>query len=178
MDCEALAQLSKDALIALILARAEVIAQQARQIEALTRRVEELEAKLGTPPKTPANSSLPPSQDHKPNRAERRVAKRKGHPGAFRALAEHPDRVIESYAATCPHCAQALAPRDQPGFHAYDHVELPPLRPVVTRIHRHRGTCPGCRRAFSAPPPAGLAPDSPPELVEGWPRALCAPACG
>jgi transposase len=161
MDREALAQLSKDELIALILAQAEVIAQQAAQIAALTKRVEELEAKLGTPPKTPANSSLPPSRGEKPNRAERRAAKRRGHPGAFRALAVHPDRVIETYAAACPHCAQVLAPSDQPGVHAYDHVELPPIRPVVTRIHRHRGICPGCRRAFSAPPPAGMAPGSP-----------------
>lgn len=168
MDREALARLSKDELIALILAQAEVITQQAAQIAALTKRVEELEAKLGAPPKTPANSSLPPSHGHKPNRAERRATKRKGHPGAFRALAEHPDRVIESYAAACPHCAQALAPADQPGVHAYDHVELPPIRPVVTRIHRHRGTCPGCRRAFSAPPPTGMAPGSP------FGPALCA----
>jgi transposase len=168
MDREALAQLSKDELIALILAQAEVIARQVAQIAALTRQVEELEAKLGKPPKTPANSSLPPSQGHKPNRAERHAAKRKGHPGAFRALAAHPDAVIETYAAACPHCAQALAPADQPGVHAYDHIELPPIRSVVTRIHRHRGTCPGCRRAFSAPPPAGMAPGSP------FGPALCA----
>jgi transposase len=168
MDREALAQLSKDELIALILAQAEVITRQAAQITALTQQVAELEAKLGPPPKTPANSSLPPSQGHKPNRAERRAAKRKGHPGAFRALAEHPDRVIETYAAACLHCARALVPADQPGFHAYDHVELPPIRPVVTRIHRHRGLCPGCRRAFSAPPPAGMAPGSP------FGPALCA----
>jgi transposase len=175
MDREALAQLSQDELITLILAQAEVIAQQRRQIEALTaqnaaltRRIEDLEAELGKPPKTPANSSLPPSRGEKPNRAARRAAKRRSHPGAFRALAAHPDRVIESYAAVCPHCAQALAPSDQPGFHAYDHVELPPIRPVVTRIHRHRGTCSRCRRAFSAPPPAGMAPGSP------FGPALCA----
>jgi transposase len=168
MDREALAQLSKDELIALILAQAEVIARQAAQIAALTKRVEELEAKLGKPPKTPANSSLPPSQGHKPNRAERRATRKKGHPGAFRTLAEHPDQMVESYAAACPHCARALSPGDQPGFHAYDHVELPPIRPVVTRIHRHRGICPGCRRAFSAPPPAGMTPGSP------FGPALCA----
>src|SRR5579884_4407750 len=180
MDRETLAQLSKAELIALILAQAEVIAQQAAQIAVLTRRVEELEAKLGTPPKTPANSSLLPRRGEKRNRAERRASRRKGHPGAFRALAEHPDRVIESYAALCPHCARGLAPADQPGFDAGacpraarsadpgDHIELPPLRPVVTRIHRHRGICPGCRRAFSAPPPAGLAPGSP------FGPALCA----
>jgi transposase len=162
MNRDALWQLSKDDLIALVLAQADVIARQTAQIEALTKRVEELEAKLGKPPKTPDNSSVPPSQGQKPNRAERRAAKkRKGHPGAFRQLAEHPDRVVETLAEACPHCDHALIAEDQPAFHAYDHVELPPIRPVVTRIHRHRGVCPCCRRGFSAPAPDGMAPGSP-----------------
>src|SRR6266436_905346 len=168
-----LAKLSKEALIALGLA-------QAAQIEELTRRIAELEAKLGGPPKTPDNSSVPPSQARKPNRAERRAAKkRKGRPGVFRALAPNPDRIIESVAVRCPHCEHALTPAEQAGFHAGacpragrrpdpgDHIELPPIRPVITRIHRHRGICPSCRRGFSAPPPAGMPPGSPfgPELV-------------
>jgi transposase len=181
MDRDALLSLSRDDLVALLLAQAEVIAQQAAQIETLTarvatltQRVEELEAKLGQPPKTSSNSSLPPSQRQKPNRAERRAAGKKSHPGAFRALSERPDKVTETFAATCPHCAHALSAADQPAFQAYDHIELPPIRPVVTRIHRHRGLCPRCRRAFCAPPPAGMAPGSPPELVEGRPRPVCA----
>ncbi len=150
-----LAKLSKEELIALVLA-------QASQIEELTRRIAELETKLGGPPKTPDNSSLPPSQGRKPSRAERRAAKkRKGRPGVFRALAPNPDRIIESVAEHCPHCEQALTPADQVGFHAYDHIELPLIRPVITRIHRHRGVCPGCRRGFSAPPPTGMSPGSP-----------------
>src|SRR5271169_1777727 len=150
-----LAKLSRDELIALLLA-------QAAQIEALRQRIAELEARPGQPPKTPENSSVPPSQGRKPNRAERRAAKkRKGRPGVFRALAANPDRIVESLAECCPHCAHQLSPADQPGFHAYDHIELPPIRPVVTRIHRHRGTCPHCRRGFSAAPPAGMPPGSP-----------------
>jgi transposase len=154
MARDALERLSKDDLIALALA-------QAAQIERLTRRVGELEAKLGQPPKTPENSSLPPSQGKKPNRAERRAAKRKGRPGVFRQLAEKPDRTVVSRAAACPHCHHALAPADQPAFHAYDHIDLPPIRPVITRVHRHRGLCPACRRSFSAPAPEGMAPGSP-----------------
>jgi transposase len=128
----------------------------------LTRRITELEARLGGPPKTPDNSSIPPSQGRKPSRAERRAAKkRKGRPGVFRTLAANPDRIIESVAERCPHCAHALTAADQSGFHAYDHVELPPIRPVTTRIHRHRGVCPNCRRGFSAPPPRGMPPGSP-----------------
>src|SRR5260370_19364485 len=156
-----LAKLSNEELIALGLA-------QAAQIEQLTRRIAELEAKLGGPPKTPDNSSTPPSQARKPNRAERRAAKkRKSRPGVFRALAASPDRIVESVAQRCPHCEHALTPADQSGFHAYDHIELPPIRPVITRIHRHRGVCPSCRRGFGAPPPAGMPPGSPfgPDLV-------------
>jgi transposase len=120
--------------------------RQAAQIEALMKRVEDLEAKLGKPPKTPDNSSMPPSQGQKRNRAERRAAKtRKGHPGVFRALSENPDRVVETRAESCPHCEHALSAADQPEFHAYDHIEVPPIKPVVTRIHRHRSTCPCCR---------------------------------
>jgi transposase len=158
---DALAKLSTEELIALVLA-------QAAQIEELTRRIAALEAKLGGPPKTPDNSSVPPSQGRKPNRAARRAAKkRKRRRGAFRALAPHPDRIVASVAERCPHCDHALTAADQLGFHAYDHIELPPLRPVITRIHRHRGMCPNCRRGFSAPPPVGMPPGSPfgPDLV-------------
>src|SRR3974390_2341478 len=158
---EELAKLSNQELIALVLA-------QASQIEELTRRIAELETKLGGPPKPPDNSSLPPSLGRKPNQAERRAAnKRKGRPGVFRALAPNPDRIVASVAEHCPHCERALTPADQVGFHAYDHIELPLIRPVITRIHRHRGVCPGCRRGFSAPPPAGMSPGSPfgPDLI-------------
>lgn len=156
-----LANLSRDELIALALAQTAQIQAQAAQIAELTRRIAELEGRLG-PPKTPDNSSVPPSQGRKANRAERQAAKKgKGRPGVFRALAANPDRIVETLAEHCPHCEHALGPQDQPGYHAYDHIELPPIRPIVTRIHRHRGVCPKCRRGFSAAPPAGMSPGSP-----------------
>ena len=164
-----LSQLSgeeKDALIRAqaeqIRAQAEQIRAQAEQIAVLTARLCELEAKLNQPPKTPDNSSLPPSKGEKANRAGRRgKGRRKGRPGVSRTLAEHPDRTVEAYAESCPHCRHALTAADQPDAHAYDHVDLPPIKPVVTRINRHRGVCPCCRRGFSAAAPAGLAPGSP-----------------
>ncbi|MBA3811701.1 MAG: IS66 family transposase [Caulobacteraceae bacterium] len=168
MNRAALQSLSRDDLIALSLAQSSVIDQQTAridaqllQIEMLSKRLAELEAKLGAPPKTPDNSSVPPSAAIKPNRAERRAAKKKGRPGVCRALAETPDVVVEARAQACPHCDHALGVEDQPQFHAYDHIDLPPIRPVVTRIHRHRGTCPCCARGFQAPAPEGLAPGSP-----------------
>jgi hypothetical protein len=54
MTPEGLDSLGKQELIALILAQQEQICQ-------LSARVAELEARLNLPPKTPSNSSLPPS---------------------------------------------------------------------------------------------------------------------
>jgi transposase len=155
MNRDALDRLSKEDLIALVLA-------QAAQIEALAQRVADLEARLGQPPKTPDNSSVPPSKGAKADRPATAPKKRRtGRPGTARALAEHPDHTVEAVAEACPHCRHALTPADQPEVHAYDHVELPVLKPTVTRVHRHRGTCPCCRARFAAPVPAGLEPGSP-----------------
>ena len=145
---------SKDDLIALVLA------QQA-QIETLVARIAALEAQLGAPPKTPDNSSTPPSSGQKPNLPERPKKPRHGRPGVTRALAEHPDRVIEATLAACPPCTHPLSAADQSDIHAYDHIDLPPIRPVITRINRHRGVCPCCRKRVAAAAPDGFEPGSP-----------------
>lgn len=140
---------------ALIVAQAEMIAR-------LLERIEALEAKLGLPKKTPENSSIPPSQGRKPNRDKQPGGgKRKGRPGVSRALAETPDTLVEALAAACPHCDAVLRAADQTAYTAYDHIDLPPVAPVVTRVNRHRGTCPCCQRRFSAPVPVGMEPGSP-----------------
>src|SRR2546428_13327237 len=103
----------------------------ARSREPPGRDRAELEAKFGGPPKTPDNSSTPPSQARKPNRAERPAAKkRKGRPGGFRALAPNPDRLIDSAAESRPHCEHALTPAAQSGLLSSDHIESPPTLPV------------------------------------------------
>ena len=156
-----LLSLSHDDLVALLLAQQAQIEAQAQQISSLTGRIAELEARLAAPGKTPGNSSIPPSQGQKPNFPDRPKTPRGGRPGIARVLAEHPDRIIEATLAACPHCAHALGPADQPQIHAYDHIELPPLRPIITRIHRHRGVCPGCQNRVAAPAPEGWDPGSP-----------------
>lgn len=161
MNRETLESLSKDALIALVLAQAEQIEALTHSVAAQAARIAELEAKLGQPPKTPSNSSTPPSKGEKAKRPERSKKQRKGRPGVSRQLEPNPDTVIEAVAEACPHCGHGLGVDDQPDFHPYDHVELPRIKPETTRINRHRGTCPCCRERFSAPVPAGLEPGSP-----------------
>jgi transposase len=156
-----LLSLSHDDLIALILAQHAQIEAQAQQIGGLTTRIAELEAKLAAPAKTPDNSSLPPSKGQKPNLPDRPKMPRHGRPGVTRTLTEHPDRIIEATLGACPHCAHALGPTDLADIHAYDHIDLPPLRPIVTHINRHRGVCPCCQKRVAAPAPEGFDPGSP-----------------
>ena len=44
---------------------------------------------------------------------------------------------------------------------AYDHVEVPEIKPDVTRVTLFGGTCPCCAKRFKAPPPQGLEQGSP-----------------
>src|SRR6202166_234196 len=88
----------------------ELVAQN----QALLARIADLEAEHGKPPKTPDNSSLPPSRGQKGSVAEPTGVKkaRKGRAGAARALAENPDATRDIYAERCA-CGAALAEAGQ-----------------------------------------------------------------
>ena len=43
----------------------------------------------------------------------------------------------------------------------YDHIDMPPIVPQVTRVELHVGGCPGCHKRFTAEAPAGMAPGTP-----------------
>lgn len=132
-------------------------------ILALLERVAALEAKLNQPPKTPTNSSLPPSRGQKANRPPRPKKPRRPRPGPgmTRELAPDPDQVVDCHAPACPHCGTAVRPGDQTVRHAYDHIELPPIQPVVTRVRLFGQRCPSCRRRVRGVPPATMPPGSP-----------------
>ena len=128
----------------------------------LARRVADLEAKLGLPAKTPENSSLPPSQGRRPSGGRKRKGRRrKGRPGVARALDPDPTEVREVHAGCCPHCRGDLAAAAQAPCAAYDYIEIPPIRPEVTRVTLMGGRCPHCARAFKAAAPEDMAPGSP-----------------
>jgi transposase len=161
MTPEALDSLSKRELIALVLQQMEQILLLTEQNAALAARVAELEARLNLPPKTPSNSSLPPSKGQKTNKPEKAKKERKGRPGVARKLAENPDSVREVFADTCPGCGKAASPDEQPDVHAYDHIDLPEIKPVVTRVNIHSGACWRCGKRIAGTPPAGMLPGSP-----------------
>jgi len=142
------------------------------QVQALTERVLALEAKLGKPPKTPDNSSMPPSKGQKPNRPDKakRLGPRKGslgRDGGGRALSADPDDMVVAKPARCGHCQAAFTDADQTLDARYDKIDLPRVRPVVTRVERYAGHCRCCGATTLAAVPEGMEPGTPfsPDIV-------------
>jgi transposase len=169
----------KDVTILLLLARIDALVAETRELSArvevfeaenialrnenaaLRMRVAELQAKLGLPPKTPDNSSTPPSQGHKASGAANAKPKAKSHAGAHRPLHPNPTRCRDVPASQCQHCRADVSGVVQTPVHSYDRIEIPEIKPDVTRVTLLGGMCPCCAKPFKAAPPAGLEPGSP-----------------
>ena len=155
-DLSQLSHEQKDALIHALWA----------QVQALTARVAALEAKLNEPPKTPGNSSVPPSKGQKANRPAKvkRDGPRKaslGRKGGGRPLASDPDQFVTAKAAACGHCGTPLGDDDHVLHGHYDKIDLPPVRPVVTQVERYAGHCRCCGKTTLAAVPEGMEEGSP-----------------
>ncbi len=129
-DLSHLTHEEKDALILALWAQVQGLTAQ---VQTLMARVAELEARLGTPPKTPDNSSVPPSQGKKSNRAAKapRRGPRQGSLGRMgggRLLAETPDEIVSAKPVRCAHCQAALGDADQVLHGRYDKIDLPQVR--------------------------------------------------
>ena len=130
------------------------------QVKILLARIAELEGRAGQPPKSPTNSSLPPSRGQKVNAPASDKKRRNGRPGVARDLCANPDVMRDIFAERCA-CGTALSADDQELAHAYDHIDLPPIKPITTRINLHTGTCPCCRKQVSAQPPVDMPAGTP-----------------
>jgi transposase len=159
LDLSKLSHAEKDALILTLLARLDeahkLIAELQARIDDLTR-----------PGKTPNNSSVPPSKGHKPNRPDKakREGPRKGslgRKGGGRALTAEPDEVVLAKPSRCHYCQHAFVDADQRLDTRYDKIDLPRVRPTVTRVERYAAECPCCGATTLAPVPEGLEPGTP-----------------
>lgn len=150
-DFSSLSSAEKDALIGTLLAR----------IDALIAENAALRERLNLPPKTPDNSSTPPSQGHKASGESETKPKATAHAGSHRPLHPNPTQRRDVLADRCEHCRADVSAVPQAAIHAYDRIEIPEIVPDVTRVTLHGGLCPCCKRRFRAAPPAGLAPGSP-----------------
>jgi transposase len=154
-DLTKLTPAEKDALILALFGQ---LASAHEKITALEARIDE----LTRPPKTPDNSSKPPSQGQKPNLPEGAPRPpRKSRPGVGRALHPNPDRVIDARLAACPNCEAAFPEASQTPQEVYERIELPPIRPDVTQVRLFGGRCACCGARVTAEAPPGLEQGSP-----------------
>jgi transposase len=151
-----LSHAEKDTLIAALTTR---LAAADQRIAALEARLNE----LTRPPRTPGNSSKPPSQGHKPDKPSFDGARppRKSRPGIGRRLHLNPDRVIDRRLTTCPKCDAVFPDAAQTAHQVYERIELPPVRPDVTQIRLFGGRCVCCGEQVIAAAPPGLEQGSP-----------------
>lgn len=157
VDLAGLGSAEKDALILLLL-------PLVGQLQAALARIAELEKRLAGfehPPKTPDTSSLPPSRGQKSDCPAGDKAPRKSRPGFGRALEPNPDRIVDAVLGSCPHCAAAFPAGQQTPQQVYDRIELPPIKPDVTRVRLFGGRCTCCGARATALAPEGLEPGSP-----------------
>ena len=157
IDLAAMSHAEKDALILSLLPLVGQLEAALARIAVLEARIEE----LTRPPRTPDNSSTPPARGHKPDRPPGDRPARGGRPGVARALSESPDRVVDARLDACPACQASFPVEAQTPQGVYDRIELPPVRPLVTRVHLFGGRCACCGVRSTAPAPAGLEPGSP-----------------
>lgn len=170
---EDLDRCSREDLKALICTLVQQVEQQEQRIKEQERRITELEARLNEPPKNSGNSSVPPSKGFKANKHKgdgkdgktERTCPRAGslgRTGTNRPLAENPDKIVGVMAKGCGQCHGALNEADQTLHHAYDKVDIPAVKPIVTRVEIYEGVCPYCAgKTAPAAVPEGLEEGSP-----------------
>jgi hypothetical protein len=134
VDHPALSQLSKDDLIALLLAQGE--------------RIAELERRLGL---NSGNSGKPPSSDglKKPVRVSslreksgKKTGGQPGHPGKTLRQTETPDAIIDHFPEICAGCGKTLNETMATDLSARQVFDLPEPKPLLVTEHRAHA----CRR--------------------------------
>ena len=131
----------------------------------LWQEIQKLRAALDTdeskpnssPAKTSSNSSTPPSKGFKPNIKPKpskiegvKRQKSIGRAGGERHLHPEPDQIIVAQIKSCPQCSETVTATSQKLQAVYDKIELPPIRPIVTRIELYGGRCPCCQTEYLA----------------------------
>ena len=153
-----------------------LVCQMQTQIDALTARVRELEARLN---KDSHNSSKPPSSDglKKPSvkRPQPRSLRQKtnrssgaqpGHPGHTLCQVHKPDRVVPHRPTVCAACGSSLVPSEgapealqkalEVGCERRQVFDLPPMRLVVTEHQAIECECPHCHACTKGAFPPGV----------------------
>jgi len=168
-DLAKLSHPQKDALIHELWDENVLLGQEVQHLRGCNAKLEqslsELQAKVNKPAKDSSNSSRPPSTDQKENKpGTKPVGQRKGslgREGGGRPLHPNPDQQIYARAKTCPHCGHEVREEEQHLHAVYDKIEIPPVKPIITRVHQYGGHCPHCDHDYVSSVPNGMEHGSP-----------------
>jgi transposase len=111
--------------------------------------------RLQHPEKTSRTSSKPPSTDKKEKRENSRPGGAKlGHEPHNRKLSDDPDDFVEHKPTHCARCGGALgADAAMELIGEYDEIDIPPIKPRVTRHRRFACSCVHCGASVKGPAP-------------------------
>jgi len=133
--------------------------------EELQKLQKQLEKK---PKKTSKNSSLPPAKGFKaeinnPGETEGKRAGSIGRDGGGggRQLSENPDQRIKATVKSCKECGKEIPESMQILLERYDKIDIPAIKPIVTRIERYGCKCEHCGQKQIATVPVGMEVGSP-----------------
>src|SRR3990170_3031889 len=118
----------------------------------LSEKLDRLQKQVAEIERTNARQAAPFRREEKkkvPAGEKKRPGRKLGHRGACRAIPEHVDQEVEVPLDCCPHCQGAVTDR-APLVQWIE--ELPPLRPVVTRLTTWEANCPRCGAVRSTHP--------------------------
>ena len=133
-----------------------LVLQQHELITQLTKRVEELEAKLG---QNSRNSNRPPSTDP-PYQKIKSESKGKGKPGAKQGHKGHqqslltPTEVVPVLPKPCDCGCQEF--ENLRAFYTHQHIELPEIEMQITHFVLQEGECTSCGRICKGVVPEGF----------------------
>jgi transposase len=122
------------------------------QLASLEQQLSAALAALAEAQRTAARQAAPYRRDENkkvPKGEKTRPGRKPGHRGAYRQIPEFVDQEIESPLPCCPHCQGEVS--DRAPLVQYIE-EIPPLRPVVTRLVTWAANCPTCGEVRSAHP--------------------------
>ena len=111
-------------------------------IVALWEELQKLQGQMNKLKKTSKNSSLPPAKgfkaqvkDQGKEHEEKRVGSL-GREGGGRLLSETPDQMIKAEVRSCPGGREDLTTSFQQLMQRYEKIDIPPIKPIVTRVER------------------------------------------
>jgi transposase len=147
-----------EAVVALV---ERLLTEHTAQLQALTTRVAELEARLA---KDSHNSHKPPSSDPparkpkslRPAPSGRKPGAQPGHPGTTLRWVAAPDQTVLHVPASCAACGADLAAAPGARVERRQVHDVPPLRLWVTEHQAQTKHCPHCQTATSASFPSGV----------------------